>query len=266
MHAPVKTWAAFLGLILAATPAVAEGLGDHPELLTCDVIVTGTDMRERPEALARCVREVVVKVTGKPALADDPRVGALATRAAELIEDLVYLDRMTDIPTHDEQGTRDRPFDLIAHVDPAKLGPELAAMGIDPWLSRPTLLALVTVARGGQHFPLAADALEGERMRQAILAAGRRYGLRVALPDLARISSTGLDQLTPEDLRVGGPLKRAAVLRGDLQWSEAEFGWAADWRIRWGDRDVRWQIRGVSFDEAFRSGIGGAAALLSGPG
>jgi hypothetical protein len=34
----------------------------------------------------------------------------------------------------------------------------------------------------------------------------------------------------------------------------------------WNGRMHRWQLRGVTFDEAFRRGIGGAAQILSGNG
>jgi hypothetical protein len=34
----------------------------------------------------------------------------------------------------------------------------------------------------------------------------------------------------------------------------------------WDNQPHRWQVRGVTFDEAFRRGIGGAAQVLSGNG
>ena len=181
-----RTWTAFpwttamvlCVCLLDAGPAAAQ---DASGLFTCRVIVTGTDLRERPAGLERCVRAVVVKVTGMPQLADDPRAFAIAGRAAGLVEDIVYLDRMTDLPRHDEQGTRDRPFDLVAHVDPEKLRAELASVGLKPWLDRPTLLASVQVSTGAERFRLTADGLAGERQRRALLAAGETYGLRVAL-------------------------------------------------------------------------------------
>ena len=56
------------------------------------------------------------------------------------------------------------------------------------------------------------------------------------------------------------------VLVGRLVWDDRELGWTTQWRMDWGDRTHSWQVRGVTFDEAFRRGIGGAAQILSGNG
>lgn len=244
-------------------PSLAQ---EVPDLFSCRVIVTGTDMRERPAALERCVRNVVVRVTGMPRLAGDPRVDAIAGHAADLIEDIVYLDRMTDLPRHDEQGTRDRPFDLIAHVDPARMGAELARAGLKQWLDRPTLLVSVRVSKEGEDFPLTADGLQGERQRRALLSAGETYGVRVALLTERQTGAAGGAGPDPGTLRLTDGAGRVLVLNGTLTWSDADFGWNAEWRITsGGGRQRSWDIRGVSFDEAFRSGVGGVAAALSGP-
>ncbi len=225
-------------------------LSGRPDLLECRVIVTGTDRRSRPDGLAQCVRQVAVRVTGRPDLADDPAVEAIVAEAPRLVTDLAYLDRMTDIPLHDEQGSRDRPFDLLAHVDPRALEQRLAAAGLRPWLKRPTLLAMITIApRNGDPFRLTGDGAFGERQRRALLEAGATYGMQVALPWSER----------PGD----GPHDGQVVLQGTLRWSEPDFGWVADWAIDAGGQAVRWQVRGVSFDAAFRSGVGGAARTLA---
>lgn len=251
-----------LAAALAATLTLGAGmLPERPDLLTCRVIVTGTDMRSRPEGLAKCVREVVVKVTGRPDLAEDPRVNAIVADAAGLVEDFAYLDRMSDIPMHDEQGSRDRPYDLIAHVNSVKLQNRLAEAGLPPLLSRPTVLALVTVVlQDGDRFALEGDGVLGERQRQAAIAAGGLYGLRVALPSAAQVQANGLDQLTPNLVHIGGS---AVILRGSLKWSDADFGWVAAWRMDVAGTQESWEVRGVSFDEAFRAGVGGAARLLA---
>ncbi len=252
-------------MLLPAVAAAAgvSALAGRPDLLECRVIVTGTDMRSRPEGLARCVRDVVVKVTGRPDLAEDEHVRSIVSSAPDLVEDVIYLDRMTDIPMHDEQGSRDRPYDLIGHVDPVKLEQKLAAAGLRPWLDRPTLLAVVSVTtRDGERFALAGDGPLGERQRQAILAAAHAYGLRVALPSTADVERIGPDGLTAQALQLGNG-GATATLRGSLRWSDQEFGWVAQWRLDGPGEPETWQVRGVSFDDAFKSGVGGAAKALS---
>ncbi len=61
-----------VGFLGSSRPALAETAG--PSLYTAMAIVTGTDMRSRPAGFARCLREVLVKVSGNPALATWIRV------------------------------------------------------------------------------------------------------------------------------------------------------------------------------------------------
>lgn len=53
------------------------------------------------------------------------------------------------------------------------------------------------------------------------------------------------------------------TLVGRLVWNESEFGWASERQMEWQGRPRRWQFCGVTFDEAFRRAIGGAAQILS---
>ncbi|RVD31917.1 DUF2066 domain-containing protein, partial [Mesorhizobium sp. M8A.F.Ca.ET.023.02.2.1] len=84
-----------------------------------------------------------------------------------------------------------------------------------------------------------------------------------------------LGDLSEEALRAAGMARLdrlakqaggARALAGSIVWSDKEFGWIADWRLADHGKTYRWQVRGVSFDEAFRVAIGGAAQILSGNG
>ena len=68
-----------------------------------------------------------------PALADDACIDRLD--AAAMVEDEVFLDRLPDIPNHDERGTRDRPWDYIAHFDPQRIGAALRRSSSAIWRS-----------------------------------------------------------------------------------------------------------------------------------
>ena len=221
-----------LTLLACALPAVAQ-----TDLYACRVIVTGTDERTRPAGLRHCLHDVIQKSTGKAILENS----TLLDDPAPLIEDVVYLDRMTGIPLHDEQGTRDRPYDLIAHVDPARLAARLATAGLRIWQNRPVLAARISITHGAERYPLMADTFQGERHRQALLAAAELTGLRVTLP-AEHMPGRGDD-----------------VLTGALEWRPAEFGWTARWDLG----QEHWSVTGVSFDEAYRAGLRGAAAHLS---
>jgi hypothetical protein len=173
----------------------------------------------------------------------------MARRAAELIEDFDYQDRMGHLPTQDEQGSRDRPYTLTCRFSPRLVDQALRQLGRTPWtVRRPWLLAQVTLTdRSGDSFTLLADVPKGDGPRAALLAAAEASGLRVSLP-----------------LENGTHPPGLLPLSGSLRWSEADFGWVAEWQLDWRQREYRWRIAGVSYDAAMRSGLRGAAAVLSG--
>ena len=112
--------------------APAQALG----LYEASVVVTGTDARSRPAGLGQALAQVLAKVSGNPALLDDPKVAALAPAAPGLVAALAYLDQMSDQPRHDEQGSRDRPYDLVVRFNPPSLDAMLEGLGRDA-LARP---------------------------------------------------------------------------------------------------------------------------------
>ncbi len=262
---PISMTALAASLLLPAASS-AQPVGSAGSLYRCSVIVTGTDMRNRPASMAECLRRVLAKASGDPALADDPRLEGIASRAGTLAESFAYFDRMSDIPHHDEQGSRDRPFDLVVEFDSAKVDAALAALGIAAWRARPALVVAVSVKdQKGSEYMLSADGADGERQREALFAAADRFGLRVILlpqQDLPARDATG-----PEIVARAARTVRStelAALTGTLVWSDADAGWVGTWHVAQGGRDGSWGVRGVSFDDAFRNAIGGAAAVLSG--
>lgn len=89
-------------VVLLLDAAVAQPVSATLGLYAGRAIVTGTDDRQRRDGFKRCLRDVLVKRSGDPALLDDPRVAALAPEPERLAEDFDYQDRMSDIALHDE--------------------------------------------------------------------------------------------------------------------------------------------------------------------
>jgi hypothetical protein len=226
------------------------------DLYTARTIVTGTDMRSRPGGFALCLRDVLVKVSGNPRLMDDRRVIRLADHADQWVADFSYRDRLSGIPRHDEQGTRDRPYDLSVRFDPAKIDRTLAALGERPWTAhRLRILPVLRVTDAlGNSYVLRAAGNDGRDQREALAAAAAKYGLPYTLPGA-------------EGPAAGQPKDEAGVpLQGSLVWTERSGGWVGSWRLVRRYRRYGWHVRGVSFDEAFRDMMRGCLQILSGHG
>ena len=192
---------------------------------------------------------VLAKASGNPAWLDDARARQADPMTA--LRSLAYLDRMSDQPKHDEQGSRDRPYDLVAAFDPAAIDAALRGWGDAPWDGpRPVLAVAVTIrTRRGDTIAMHADTDSDERHRAALLAAADRFGVALAIPAV----------LLPVPPPAGSP-----VLVGHMVWSDAEFGWVGEWTLDWGGAVHRWGERGVGFDAAYRDAIAGAVRVLSG--
>ena len=184
-----------------------------------------------------------------------------------------YRDQFFGKPIRDEQGTRDRPYDLTVEFEESKIDDVLGALGLKPWLShRPRLAVFVEMEQGARNYIVTADGARSDLQRDALLAAADKRGMDIVLPGtaaLAKSNMTGAElrtapfpALAPIAAEQGGEV----VLVGRLVWDDRDLGWATQWQMEWGGRTHRWQVRGVTFDESFRRGIGGAAQILSGNG
>jgi len=259
--------------ITLAAPAFAESESAPVELYQAKPVVTGTGEKNRLIGFALALEDVLVKVSGDPRLLGDPRVAELAKDAASMVHEFRYRDRLDGIPIHDEQGSHDRPHDLTTIFFPEKIDEALAELGSRPWTElRPTITLLLGVRNGDRSFLLTSDGERGVDMRDSLHQASLKVAIPATLPSSVAIDAAGVTEetLPSIDLATLDRLASAAggsyALVGSLVWSEEELGWIADWRIRAKGEDYRWQIRGVSFDDAFRNAIRGTAQVLSGNG
>jgi hypothetical protein len=261
---------ALLSACLFAHDAIADAV--IPDLYTAQTIVTGEREETRLPGFAECFDDVLVKVSGDPRLIGDPRVAALAGSVAGFVAEFRYHDRMAGIPHHDEQGTRDRPYDLWVRFDAAKIDAALRGLGRKPWpAARPRLTVFLAMRNLTTGYVVAED---GDRPleREALLAAGARRGVPLRLPSLAMLAEAGLGF----DAFAGADAARLAALAkshdgdlalvGRMAWSDEASRWIGDWRIEGADKSAAWQVRSLTFDDGFRQAIGGAAQFLSGNG
>src|SRR3984957_20122661 len=206
------------------------------------------------------------KVSGAERLAGDRRLAAYKAKAKDFVTAFDYRDQFSGKPKRDEQGTRDRPFDLTVDFDKEKIDGVLKALGLKPWLShRPVLAAFVEMEQGERKFIVTSDGTQSDLQRDALLAAAARRGMNIVLPTAAAWAKANINGPELSKTRSSTLVSLAAgqggevALVGRLVWNDQDLGWATQWQIDWPGRPHRWRLRGVTFDEAFRRGIGGAA-------
>jgi uncharacterized protein len=264
---------ALIGIFLAAASAccAATPVTAAEGLYRAQTVVTGQGEANRITGFASCMEDVLIKVSGAERLAGDRRLVAYKATAKDFVTAFDYRDQFSGKPKRDEQGTRDRPFDLTVDFDKQKIDGVLRAFGVKPWLShRPVLAVFVEMEQGERKFIVTSDGTQSDLQREALLAAATRRGMNIVLPTTAalakaEINATRLSE-TPSSTLVslaagqGGEV----ALVGRLVWNDRDLGWATQWQIDRLGRPRRWRLRGVTFDEAFRRGIGGAAQVLSG--
>jgi hypothetical protein len=265
----------FAGVFLAAllTWCAVAMAAAGTDLYRTKVTVTGQGEANRIVGFAAALEDVLIKASGAQKLSGDRRLAAYKTKAKDYVRAFSYRDQFFGKPIRDEQGTRDRPFDLTVEFDERRIDGLLKALGLKPWLShRPRLAVFVEMEQGAKNYVVTTHGIRSDLQRDALLAAADKRGMDIVLPSaaaLAKSNITGAElrapsfpALAPVAAELGGEV----VLVGRLVWDDRELGWATQWQMDWRGQPHRWQIRGVTFDETFRRGIGGAAQILSGNG
>jgi uncharacterized protein len=262
-RAPAALGLAASVMLLAGGRSLAQAPRD---LYQAVAIVTGTDMRSRPIGFAKCLRDVLVKVSGEPRLHDDPRVAPLAAHADQYVTSFSYVDRMAGRPVHDEQGTRDRPFNMTVKFAPGEIDRLLARLGERPWRGpRPVVVPVLAVRLGTASYLLSAGAEDGVQQRDVLADVAGQFGMRVSFPSDARLASWGVRAgAFPSPAVASSP--EQAMVAGTLRFDESIPGWVGAWKMRWRGTDYAWGIRGVNYDDAFRDLMRGVVRIASGHG
>ena len=266
---------AIVGIFVAAVltwcaGAMAAAAG---ELYRAKVTVTGQGEANRMLGFAACLEDVLIKVSGAQKLSGDRRMAPYKAKAKGFVTSFSYRDQFFGKPIRDEQGTRDRPYDLTVDFEEGKIDEILGKLGLKPWLSRrPVVAVFVAMEQGPRNYVVTLDGAQSDLQRDALLAAADKRGMLIVLPGAAALAKSNItgETLGATPLSALAPIaaeqNAEAVLTGRLVWDDRELGWTMQWQMEWGGRTHRWQVRGVTFDEAFRRGIGGAAQVFSGNG
>lgn len=222
----------FLALLLGVVVGRDDSPGFTGNLYQAKAIVTGEREETRLPVLGQCLKDALKKVSGDPNIDRDARVEEFAKQAQAYLKGFSYHDRMEGIPIHDEQGTRDRPYDLTVDFHPDKIDDILQALGQKPWTARrPTIVVILAVRYEARSYLLTGDADEGFDQRESFMSAAWLTGMPMVLPSSATLNEAGM---TAEKLPTASlaDLKRIArasgggiVLVGSIAWNKGMLGW-----------------------------------------
>ncbi|WP_196503184.1 DUF2066 domain-containing protein [Aestuariivirga litoralis] len=242
---------------------------DDDILYRAGVIVTGVRDETRIPAIPTGFELAAGKLTGNPDIAQKPGFAPLAAKSSGMVWSFTYHDRLFGKPIHDEQGTRDRPFDLTFQFDRKMMDAAIATLGERPWLTpRPRLAVVLEVTDMARTYLLAADSGHGVDQRASFADASARFAMPITFATEADLSAAGI---TPSRLNAVShdvwtellaKLGADAIVTGHLDWDAKALGWHAAWRLPLKPEAGSWEISGVNFDAAFRYAIGGAAKRL----
>ena len=253
---------AMMLLCFTANPVAAN------DLYRTRTIVTGQGEENRLVGFAACLEDVLIKVSGAIRLAGDSRLLPYKSVARDFVLAYDYRDQKGGRPKNDEQGTRDRSFDLIVEFDEKRIDAVLLALGVKPWLShRPVLGVFIEMEQGARKYAVTADSAQTDLPRAALSAAADKRGMSILLPDIAMQERLGCNCPAP----IPYPVLAAAMsergaevlLMGRLIWSDEELTWRAEWQLGWQGLPHQWSFAAMTFDEAFRRGIGEAAQIVA---
>jgi hypothetical protein len=225
-----------LFLLMGAARAQTTTLTED-DLYKAETIVTGTGEAERLRGFRVGAEEAVIKLTGKARLATGQRIKPILDKAAELVADFTYEDRMKGIPIHDEQGTRARPLVAV-------------------WLA---------IREPRSKYVLASEGPEGYGQREVLKDVSVKRGVPIVLPPPGDspvtydvIDKSIWNVIQQESNKLNAP----AVLYGTLDF-DGNVGWNTRWTLAAPRTYAKWSMKGVTFDAALKGAIEHAAAAFA---
>jgi uncharacterized protein len=240
-------------------------LGLTENLYSAKSLVTGQRDETRIPGFERAVVDVVKKLSGDHAIASENVLAAVDGHIRDYVKDYGERDRMEDAPIHDEQGTRDRPFELTVVFHRNKIDELLRSLGRAPWTDpRPQTLVLLTINTDAGSYVLTSDEDRGIDQRASILAAAWQAGIPITLPTNASLTDVSSAPVDSEKIKKTNGAD--VVVIGNTTWNSSMKGWQAEWQLTNKGVAHQWKIRDVNFDDAFRNAMRGEAQILSGHG
>lgn len=237
---------------LAAFPAVAE----MPDLYTATVIVTGRDnLVERHRGIVEALPKVLTQLTVDPAVA--ARASGYLDRADSLVDGFDYVDRKEGIQISDEQGTRERSFELAVHFSLDGINKVLAELGVVPWTGpRPDIGVALVINDGNGPYLLTRTSEKGYGQRLALVDDAETLAIGVKLPD----SEAGIG---PDAVAAVAKLNTPVHLIGHMTATPDGY-WDTDWRLTGDGIGTAFTYAHATFDVAIGGALLQSARALAG--
>ena len=258
--ATLPRWPAVAALLCLAPgmlSASAAYAGDVAALYSAVVVVTGREnAAERERGIREALPLVLTKLTVDGALAQRALEQGLSEEAASLVESLNYFDRKEGVQISDEQGTRERSFELTVTFDRQKIDAMVASLGGTAWTSkRPRIGVALLIDDGASTYLLTRDSERG-------------YGQRWAMDDEARALALTLDLPanaageTAEEA-IAAALPNVAVRLEGRMTVTTEGYWDTHWQLTGRGVEERFASSGATFDRAIEKALRQSAQALA---
>jgi uncharacterized protein len=234
-------------------------------------LVTGQRDETRIPGFERAIVDVLKKRSGDSSITGEDIAKNIEGKIRDYVKNYTERDRMEGIPIHDEQGTRDRPFELTVTFHRNKIDELLMKMGSMAWTQpRPRTLVLLTITTdAGSHILTGDDEDRGIDYRESFQAAAWQAGIPLVLPSIASLDETSLTPENDEATKIQQLISANdadVAMVGHIAWNNGMKGWRAEWKFEANGTVHEWRIDGVNFDAAFRNGMWGEVMILSGHG
>lgn len=254
----VSRWLAAASVAVAAAVAAGPSRAAQADLYSATVIVTGRDnLAERSRGIRAALPLVLTKVGADRSLGPKAVAEGLVESAQPLVVGLDYRDRKEGIPISDEQGTRERSFELTVHFDSVRIDAEIRALGGVPWTrERPTVGVALVVRDTLSEYLLVRGSERGFAQRMAFDEQAQALGLPIRLPEMA---PAGAD---PQAARAAAAASMPVLLEGMMEMTPAGY-WNTEWHFRTDGADERFALAGTTFDTAIADALGRSAKALA---
>ncbi len=253
-----------LVFLLAAGSMPAVFAAEVPDLYEAEVPVFGQERAERDTAMASAFVEVLVRVSGRGALAAAPGLAEELARAPRYVEQYRYRKRTPEEMAADPAGHEQV---LWIRFNARAVDRLLRRYGLPAWgRTRPVTLVWLVVDDGGQRRLIANDARHP--VRRLLEQAARRRGIPVRFPlwdlqDRARLQVSDVWANFEEPLLAASDRYQAEAVAAVRIYRGVGGGWQGRWSLYAAGRRHDWAFTGAEAAEVVGPGVDEVAEVLA---